>query len=237
MLSYISIKQVIRTALIRLGINIERLPLVYPSFPLLLHLISYSLKGCNKWSKLFKKLEHSNSNLQKRERKWEEELQAIQGLNFWGKCYELNTNVFFVNKLKWVQYQITRGTLKTNKIVSTFKADVSINRTYCNLEVETISHLFYECDIKSFIIEVYEYFFNIWVDIRLIPAKKDFIFGFRNIYAYSSNNLLARYIKLFIWRFRCFKNELNLNLLAYGTDKRLSYLADISVNLEIQNPP
>ena len=100
MLSYILMKQVIRTLLIRLGINIERLPLVYPSFPPLLHLISYSLKGCNKWSKLFKKLEHSNSNLQKRERKWEEELQAIQGLNFWGKCYELNTNLFFDNKLK-----------------------------------------------------------------------------------------------------------------------------------------
>ena len=40
-----------------------------------------------------------------------EELIAVQGLNFWGKCYELNTNIFFDNKLKWVQYQKTRRTL------------------------------------------------------------------------------------------------------------------------------
>ena len=57
LLSFISIKQVIRSALLRLGVTVESLPLIYPILPPMLNLISYSSKGCNKWSKLLKSLE------------------------------------------------------------------------------------------------------------------------------------------------------------------------------------
>ena len=89
-----------------------------------LQIINYSIKGCNKWTSLLRKLQYSNSNLQIRERKWEEELGAIQGNFFRERCYDLNKNLFFDNKLKWFQYQITRGTLKTNRIVSKFNREV-----------------------------------------------------------------------------------------------------------------
>ena len=95
LLSFISIKQVIRSALLRLGVTVESLPLIYPILPPMLNLISYSSKGCNKWSKLLKSLEYSNSNLLLREHKWEEELEAVQGIHFWEKCKELNKNLFF----------------------------------------------------------------------------------------------------------------------------------------------
>ena len=43
---------------------------------------------------------------------------------------EMKKNIFFDNRLKWFQYQVTRGTLKTNRIISKFKNDASVNCTY-----------------------------------------------------------------------------------------------------------
>ena len=77
----------------KIALNISHLP------PFLLQIINYSVKGWNKWTALLKELCYSNSNLQVRERKREDEL-------------DLNKNIFFDNKLKWFQYQISRGTLK-----------------------------------------------------------------------------------------------------------------------------
>ena len=245
-LSYTSVKQIIREALRRLGMSIERLPLIYPIFPPLLQIINFSVKGCNKWSSLLKVLHYSNSNLQIRERKWEEELGAIQGNFFWEKCYGLNKNIFFDNKLKWLQYQITRGTLKTNRIVSKFNREVSEECTFCMTTIESITHLFYECVlVREFISEIYNIFIANWTDIHLIPDKKDFIFGFRNIPIFSSNNLLILYIKYFIWKCRCnqsnlslnafiswFKFELYVTFKAYKNDKRLEYLNDAQYRIE-----
>ena len=239
-LSYTSVKQIVRDAIGRLGLSIDRIPLIYPILPPLLQIINYSIKGCNKWSSLLRKLQYSNSNLQIRERKWEDEIGAIQGNFFWERCYDLNKNLFFDNKLKWFQYQITRGTLKTNRIVSKFNREVREECTFCQVEIESISHLFYECTmVNAFILEVYSIFIPNWTDIRLIPAKKDFIFGFRNIPIFSSNNLLIIYTKYYIWKCRCmkknlalnafinwFKFELNVTFMAYKNDKRLAYLTD-----------
>ena len=95
--------------------------------------------------------------------------------------------------------QITRGTLKANRIVSKFNREVREECTFCQVRIESISHLFYECTlVNSFIQEVYNIFIPNWTDIRLIPAKKDFIFGFRNIPIFSSNNLLITYTKYYM---------------------------------------
>jgi hypothetical protein len=239
-LSYTSVKQIVRDAIRRLGLSVDRTPLVYPILPPLLQIINYSIKGCNKWTSLLRKLQYSNSNLQIRERKWEEELGATQGNFFWESCYDLNRKLFFDNKLKWFQYQITRGTLKTNRIVSKFNREVREECTFCQVEIESISHLLYECRIvNAFILEVYSIFIPNWTDVRLMPAKKDFIFGFRNIPIFSSNNLLIIYTKYYIWKCRCmrknlalnvfinwFKFELNVTFMAYKNDKRMAYLTD-----------
>ena len=158
----------------------------------------------------------------------------------------MNKNIFFDDKLKWLQYQITRGTLKTNRIVSKFNREVSEECTFCMTTIESITHLFYECVlVREFISEIYNIFIANWTDIHLIPDKKDFIFGFRNIPIFSSNNLLILYIKYFIWKCRCnqtnlslnafiswFKFELYVTFKAYKNDKRLEYLNDAQYRIE-----
>ena len=63
-----------------------------------------------------------------------------------------------------------------HRIVSKFNREVREECTFCQVEIESISHLFYECRIvNAFILEVYSIFIPNRTDIRLIPAKKDFI--------------------------------------------------------------
>ena len=81
-------------------------------------------------------------------------------------------------------------------------------------------------------------------------AKKDFIFGDRNLPVHTPNNLLVLYTKLFIWRSRClkktltsnafyswFKNEIYINKMAFEKDKRLNYLNEDYFNLDLQAHP
>ena len=94
-------------------------------------------------------------------------------------------------------------------------------------------------------LEVYSIFITNWTDIRLVPVKKDFIFGFRNTPISSPNNLLILYIKYFIWKCRCKKKNLTLNafiswfkfelyvtFMAFKNDNRLSYLTDAQYRIE-----
>jgi len=81
-LNYISLKHAIRVVVQKLGLQLENIPLSFPAQPPLIRLINYSIKGCNKWVKLAKRLELFNANLMLRERKWETELGAMQGINF-----------------------------------------------------------------------------------------------------------------------------------------------------------
>ena len=88
---------------------------------------------------------------------WETELGRIQGVPFWDRCYKNTSLIFFDNKIKWLQFQIVRETLKTNRIVSKFIQSVDEKCSFCNLMIESISHLFWECPlVQTFIKDISE---------------------------------------------------------------------------------
>ena len=121
-------------------------------------------------------------------------------------------NIFFDNRLKWFQYQIIMGTLKTNRIISKFVPNISSMCSFCGVEIETISHLFYDCRIvRTFLVQMYDYFATIWRDIGNVPAKKDLLFGNRNEMIFSTSNLLCLYVKYYIWKTRCSGKNLSFN--------------------------
>ena len=244
--SYINIKQAIRVAYQKLGLRLENIPLLLPLQPPLIRLINYSLKGCNKWVKLAKRLDFCNANLILRERKWEIELGAMQGINFWEKCYQLTRTIFYNNKIKWFHYQAVRGTLKTNPIIAKFVPNTTPNCSFCDSFPETISHLLYECFIVfDFLQDIYDFFISKWDEISEIPSKKEFIFGNLSKNMWDLINLLPLHVKYFIWIARCrkfnpslnaflswFKLELKINQLSYGDNKRLSYLNNNAYKME-----
>ena len=70
---------------------------------------------------------------------------SLQGIDFWERTDRLTRDIFFDIRLNWMQYQIVRGTLKTNKIVSKFVPVVNAKCTFCENYIENILHIFREC--------------------------------------------------------------------------------------------
>ena len=235
---FTSIKVVIRMSVQKLGLTFERLIPEMPMLPPMLRLIHMSKSGCSYWSKMFKKLQFSRASIQDRERKWEMQLNSIQGLSFWERCYSNYKELFFDNRIKWFFYQIVRGTLKTNRIVSKFVPGIQPFCTFCNSEIETIIHLFWDCNNTSqFLNLVFDNFSELWPGIQGLPSRNEFIFGIRNEKIFSPKNYLTLYVKYFIWIIRCkqgelalrafkswFKKETAANFRAFGNDPRLSFL-------------
>ena len=206
---FTSLRLVISLAVSRLGLNFKNIAPVFPILPLFLQLINYSNSGCNAWSRLLKKLSFKNEGLEIRERKWETFLGAMQGNFFWERAYKFTADIFFNNKIKWFQYQITRGTLKTNYIVSKFIPVISPMCSFCGIDTETILHLFYDCTvIRSFYISAYSIMSNHWNSEYSLPALKPFIFGNSTIPPHNHVNFLALHLKYFVWLNRCKKRPL-----------------------------
>ena len=110
----------------------------------------------------------------------------MQGIDFWEKTYKLTKDIFFDNRLKWMQFQIVRGTLKTNRIVSKFIQGINANCTFCENYIESILLLFWECEkVSAFLVSIYNYFVTRWDSISAIPNRKDFIFGIKTKNMYS----------------------------------------------------
>ena len=136
-----------------------------------------------------------------------------------------------------MQYTINRGTLKTNRIISKFKAEVSELCSFCNTEIETISHLFHSCSlVREFLRNVNILSLQSWPNFIQF-SKKSFIFT--NVYQRvdSPQNFIHLYIKRFIWICRCtgknleeegfvrwFKLEIEVCKMAAHKFKNLNFL-------------
>ena len=111
----------------------------------------------------------------------------------------LTNTIFYDNKLKWFHYQVVRGTLKTNKIISKFIPGTLPECTFCSFSTESTLHLLWHCQVTStFINDVYALFINKWKEIIAIPNMKSFCFGYKSTAMHSPENLLALSAKYLI---------------------------------------
>ena len=207
---FLSMKYLIKTAFDKVGLDLNVCSLNYPRRPALIFLANLTIKGCSGWTKLLKGKFVSN-NTRKLECKWNDKLGNIQGISFWNNCYRNTEQIFFNNKIKWFYYQIVRGTLKTNNIISKFKRDVVPECTFCEREEENILHLFWNCTIVSDFIRECGNLINTKIE-HLVPifSRKEFIFGLKDQNICSVGNYYALHLKYFIWISRCKKNTLSV---------------------------
>ena len=232
---YISLKVVISQSLARHRTRLGSISIIRPTIPTTLECIMLSEKGCGKWSKLLKQ-EGSNCTVVKTERKWEASLGNNQGVFFWDQCYRNVKDLFFDNRLKLFYYMVIRGTLKTNRIVHHHVRTRTANCTFCNSEIETILHLFWDCPVTTAFLNVVSIPIRaIFNDFILNCTRKEFIFGRRDESICSEFNFIATHIKYFIWISRCnkkvpnytafqnwFTNEIRIKKKCYeGTNKLL----------------
>ena len=240
---FVSLKVVISQSLQRLGISMENSHIVRPFQPITNLISNLSAKGCNIWTKVLKNKNLCNKKLIERERKWEVSLGNMQGNYFWDKCYKNIQDIFFDNKIKLFYYYIVRGTLRTNRTIHHHVDNISNLCTFCDQNVETIMHLFWECQVvRTFYEVIKEKMDEDYPIFRGTFTLKTFLFGIREEKMYSTQNFYALHLKRYVWIARCkkvlpeyysffnwFKSELRLKKACFSENPKLEYLNTIAL--------
>ena len=154
--SFIELKYIIKISVERLGLQLDKLPIIQlPSQPLLINVATLTRKGCSSYYKLIRKKKNLTLSLADRESKWHNELNKVYGVPFWNKTYAFTASIKNENKIKWMQYQIVRNSQFSNYRVNKFKPSVSPNCSYCGVVEEKLSHLYFNCmKVQDFWIEI-----------------------------------------------------------------------------------
>ena len=136
--------------------------------------------------------------------KWHNELSCTYGTDFWDRTYQLTKGIKHENKMKWLQFQINRNSLFTNVKVCKFDSSVSALCCFCSdldppgNHRETISHLFYDCDIVlTLLLDV-----RAWLETceTFLPLDRNkILFGLHTDSANSVINYVILSLKYFIW--------------------------------------
>ena len=197
--SYIEVTYIIKTAVERLGLVLEKLPEVQlPLQPLLINVASMTIKGCSSYYKILRKKNNLKAILAEREEKWHGELNTIFGISFWNQTYSFTASIKFDNRLKWMQYQIVRNSQFTNIRVNKFKPNVSPLCSYCKQELEKISHLYFHCPfVLAFWVEIQSWLNSFSVNFPL--SVNCILFGYKKESYDSKINYTILTAKSYIW--------------------------------------
>ena len=217
------ISSAIHNLLLRHNIDINNLRVQLPSRPFWYLFFTLSKKGCRCWSRYLRL--YKSDNIRIREEMWEEKLGKNMGPIFWDSVYKNTKTICFNNKIKFFQYQINRGVLKTNNVLTHFVENQSNLCTFCQLHIETIIHLFWDCPIVNDFYNQLSVFFNS-IRVTWPPVNREkFLFGNSKDGFLSLTEYTYLYLKYFIWCTRCTKNE--LSLAAFKNKFKVSVTLDI----------
>ena len=131
----------------------ERYSVTYnPHMPIHAELFSLSHKGCSQWAKLIHR--QRTPNIIANEIKMAEKFDILAGEDRWKEAYRQNKAIKYGNNIRWLNCQIMRGSLATNRYLSKAKIRESDLCTFCKQEPETIEHLFWSCRVvNSFLMQ------------------------------------------------------------------------------------
>ena len=91
-----------------------------PRQSIVMAILCRAKKGCRLYYKLLMCRTIESRDTSKVESKWHEQLGNVLSVPCWNSCYYFVSNIKNDNVIKYFQYQIVRGNLKTNDIVSKF---------------------------------------------------------------------------------------------------------------------
>ena len=180
-----------------------------PAIPSLYKLAILQEKGCNQYTKLFKtKIDKEIVEGNKeREKKWKTEFgmddNQLFGLDFWNNNFRRIKTIKCSMYLRLLQYKINRGCLQVNGFQAKNYRSDGLCR-FCESEIETTSHIFWDCPkVEKFREEINSYFHIFWpVNIDNI-SRFEMLFGISNETFQTPKNFLLLLIKEYIWKTLC----------------------------------
>jgi hypothetical protein len=67
----------------------------------------------------------------------------------WNGTYRLPFNITKDSNLQWFQYKVNHMILATNYLLHKMKINDVNTCSFCNNHIETIKHLFWDCQLSS----------------------------------------------------------------------------------------
>ena len=204
------LKTSIDEALEKVGLNKDiKFTYEMPIRPGILEIANISQKGTKPFYNLIRERYKTSNHIHLREAKWHKILGCTYGLQSWQNRYKRTKKIKFDNRLKFLAYQIARGSLYTNTRVAKFAQNVEKTCTFCGinppqhqiLQDETIPHLFFECDhVHNFWASVLAWLSSI--DIHVDFNRNILLFGYEDQGANSPKNTILNTARAFIWKMR-----------------------------------
>ena len=110
----------------------------------------------------------------------------------------------FDTRLKFFNYLVIRNQLHTNYIRSQYDNQVLPNCSLCEIDRETVKHLFWDCMVtRRFMQEYDEKMIGLNEDYRTEWTLRDFLFSNKYRTALRPYNIASLYIKKYIWKVKC----------------------------------
>ena len=135
----------------------------------------------------------------KLESRWHEQLGTVLSVPYWNSCHYFVNNIRNDNVIKYFQYQIVRGNLKTNAIVSKFIPLVNETCSFGCQTKETIIDLLWECPIVKNFWDALEDFLTNTIHMPTHFTRLKILFGDHDEGVDSVNNILVLVAKRFVW--------------------------------------
>ena len=152
------------------------------------------------------------NNFRPYEEKWHAELCCILSVNFWDKCWKLQSSIKYNNKGKWLQCQILRHCIYTNNRLAKFKPEIIEACDFCSTHFDRPISLFFTCEIvQDYWAELSLYLsgFNITLPI----SRLKIIFGVLEESAESCTNTCILIGKQVIWM--CKNQQINPSIVIF----------------------
>ena len=185
----------------------------------------YNVLKCTK-AKCFYEFLNKNSSVTTGKAKWSE-LFDIDNIE-WKAIHKTPFKVTKNSKLQWFQYRIINKILATNSFLFKIKKANSKMCTFCHNEVETIEHIFWECNLVQSFLNDFESFLEQKTNYKLTFNKKSFIFGFLEKSKVVQNTILL-WLKFYLYVAKCSEKPLNVRFAIsylksfYDTQKFICY--------------
>ena len=174
---------------------------------------TYALLATNKVSNvIFKKLTTCTDHLKRYLARWQGTLG--DDVLEYRKCFAKLYQVTSITKLRDFQYRLLLKKLPTNECLYKWgKSDTPLC-TFCNLEVETIIHLLFQCKFSK---RIWTYLntrtqnSNLWFDKSNNIIPKTLIMNNSNDKMNHVSNFIVLITKQYIYRYKCFNKIPNIN--------------------------
>ena len=158
-----------------------------PYIPSILSSLLKNEKGSQPMHNILK----SNSCIPSCKPKWEHKFNVKIDNKVWNKIFSLIFNITKDTNLQWFQYRIIHRILGTNELLYKINYKDNPKCSFCNKNVESLEHLFWDCKI------IFDMIHILFSNFKIKLTRLQFLLGMQNADQYT--NLLLVIVKKYIY--------------------------------------